>query len=449
MGRIGRVVAGALVPLIAGVGLVACSGSDGELVITDDGDAEESLASAAETLAGTGRFRMSADFGDFGQMSQEGEFAGDDIAARMKFEPGEDIDPQEVDEDWGPTEIRLVGGVGYERRTPADDGWWRVPDHEVDESESALSFDQMAAILRGAEEVRQSGSDDLDGEPIRVFTGRISLARMNEMLGETDEPGSATQGEDAPDWSRIQRLQQLYEEAVTFDVTVTVDSADRLRRISLDSNSDLPASLEDCAYFEPMGSVFDMTIDLEVFDLGAEITIAAPDPATVTDRPSSGIEFDGDRIVSNESTLETSDGTLPRSVVRSLLLDAAGEELADLAPDEVSALSDADAVALYEQLKSARGGFVYAFEDAGDESEAPGLTEEAVGPTFETSDGDWTRGDLEAWVADDADRIGVDIAAIPEMSDQDLVAAYEKTLDLPGREDTDSFETDLFEGCPA
>ena len=91
-----------------------------------------------------------------------------------------------------------------------------------------------------------------------------------------------------------------------------------------------------------------------------------------------------------------------------------------------------------------------------DDPSTPGLdpppSSVPPGPTLHTSDGDWTRADLEEWVADDADLIGLDPAAVHALSDDELVARYEQTLaasDAQTDPSADGGSVDEFAGCPA
>ncbi len=437
-------------PALVGLGLAGCS-DDGDQVLNADGDAEQAVAAAISTLDGTGRFRMQVEVPSVVTFLQEGEFAGDDAAATVTFTPAEgaEIDPNGESE--APTELRYVDGVAYERRTPATDGWWRVPEEQLRQG-SSMSFNAMADVLRGAEEVRERDPEEIDGERVSVYEGRLSYARAQALLGDREDGTPEDAGGDDPDAARAQRLQAMLTDSITMAVTVRIDGQNRLRRMTVEFEGELPESLEGCTYVEiPATSTYGTRMDLTVFDLGADVTVAAPDPATVSEKPA--MEFQGgDEPEEFDATrVETSDGPLTRSEVEALLVDAAGEELADLTPDGVPALSDADLVIRFEQLKEARGGDVWSFEDVDIESEAPGSSDDAEsGPVLDTSDGGWSRADLELLVAADADVIDVDVDGIAAMTDDELVAAYEQILvrwEPPGADD--GSVPDIFDGCPA
>jgi hypothetical protein len=436
-------MAGALVAAIAGTSFAGCTGDGGDqVVVSDDGTADGVVAAAASTLEGSGRFRVRLDADAFGSVVEEGEFSGRDHAATVEwhYDEGQLLYPGDAPE---PIEMRSIGQTVYRRPVEGDEPWRRFSSEELAAS-SMMTFEELAGALRSADGVRESGTEDVDGQSVLVYEVDISVPKLLELMGATTpDPGLTSS-----DPERARRLTQRVIDNYHWKVTVAVDGEGRLRRLVIDLDGELPSDLRNCAPFDsPLASKMDVRLEFTTSDLGADITIAAPDPLDILEATDGGRSDPEDDLEDeiDERTVDTSDGPVPRIEVEYLLEEAAEEELPDLDPDTVADLSDADAVARYEELKTVRGGDVYAFERVDEEWETEGVNAEPVGPTLSTSDGDWERGELESWVADDADRLGIDEAAIPSMTDEQLVAAYERTLVLEAQDRI----AEEFEGCPA
>lgn len=362
MTRIGRFVSGALALVVVGAGLVGCTGDDGEVVVTDDSSPEDVLATAAATtFEGTGRFHGELRLKSFGVIHQEGEFSGDDVAVRVKIEPSpESLAQDPTDPDLLSTERRTVDGRSY-GRSASMDRWQQAPDSS---GSSEYRPDQIAAVLRQLDGIEETGADEVDGDPVTTYAGRVDPAELDTAFGGSSS-GADEIPEDQipPELLRMRRLSQLALAALDADVTVAIDDDGRLRHLVVDVVGDLPAELADCAFFQQPGGDPRIRVELTYFDLGADVTIEAPDPALVDDgfigivgesEDASSLDPEDDMTM-----LETSDGPIPRMALVFALTDAA--LLGDIAldPSTVDGLPDDVLVSRFEELKAIRGGDVW------------------------------------------------------------------------------------------
>ncbi len=362
MTRIGRFAIGALVPVVVAVGLVGCSSDDGQVVVTDDSSPEDVLATAAATtFEGTGRFRGELRLKSFGVIHQEGEFSGDDVAVRVQVEPSpESLAQHPTDPDLLTTERRTVDGRSY-ARSASMDRWQQAPDSS---ESSEYRPDQISDVLRHLDGIEETGADDVDGDPVTTYAGRVDPAELDTAFGASStRADEIPEDQIPPDLLRMRRLSQLALAALDADVTVAIDDDGRLRHLVVEVVGDLPAELADCAFFEQPGGDPRIRVELTYFDLGADVTIEAPDPALVDDgfigtlgEPEDASSLDPEMDM---TMLETSDGPIPRMALQFALIDAA--VLGDIAldPSTVEGLPDDVLVSRFEDLKAIRGGDVW------------------------------------------------------------------------------------------
>ena len=465
----GRVRATAAVCAV-GLGVVAgsCSGDGGEQVLRTDGDTAPVAFEAAirETFTGTGRYTFTMDDDDSSDARQTGEFAGGSTKGTVTWE----------DED--PMTVLIVDDVSYLKADEATADWWSVDpaalkgkewirttptpeeiadmdlpegiDPEMAAGMAAMDpsitgdasapqiLSQLDRILSRAQNVRADGTTEVGGQTLDRFVARLGGDEMFELYGVDVHTvlvaGSMMWGDESEPLaddvkSRITAMSNYFDDHVGLELTVLADGKD-VARVDMRVTSTVDPQYEDCTFLD-MSDGPD-TMSFEFTDLGAPITLAAPDPSTVI----SGSELDElyeyeDSFEpvggsTDEDWIETSDGGWTRDEIEEWVIDDAARLGVD--PVTVPGLPQDQLVALYERSLTLDG------------------------PLLDTEwDGEMPRSDIVATVLAGADTIGLDPAAVPSMSDADLVAAYDEISEKrygPMDEDAEDYARDMFEGCP-
>ncbi len=451
---------------VVGLGLLgaSCTGDGGEQVLRTDGDTAPVAFEAAvrETFSGTGRYTFTMDDEDAADVTRTGEFSGDDIIGTETWE----------DED--PTTTLIADGVAYEKIGPATEEYWDVdasslagkswirmtptpegiaemdlPD-DVDPEVAAamMTMDSMAGsdatapqilsrldrMLSRARDVRTDGSakiGDRSFDRYRISLGGDQLFElygvdpMTGMLSTMFMFGEGSLPEDVK--SRVAELVDYLHDHTTLELTVLA-AGDEVGRVEIRFTNTVDEAYEDCMFLD-VESASTGTMTYEFTDLGAPISIVAPDPATVIafgELEDDAMSYDeGFDVESDgEPTIGTSGGQWTRDDLEEWVIDDADRLGID--PVSVPALPQDQLVALYERSLALDG------------------------PMLETEwQGQMSRSSIVSSVIAGADRIDLDPAVVPSMSDADLVAAYDRIAELRyGNEDEGMVSDDLFEGCP-
>ncbi len=449
-----------------GLGLLgaSCTGDGGEQVLRTDGDTAPVAFEAAvrETFSGTGRYTFTMDDEDAADVTRTGEFSGDRIIGTETWE----------DED--PTTTLIVDDIAYEKVGPSTEEYWDVdasslegkswirmtptPEEiaEMDLPDGAdpdvvvamMTVDSAAGVdatapqilsrldrmLSRAQDVRTDGSAKIGDRSFDRYRISLSGDQLFELYGVDPMTGMLSSmlmfgGDSAPEEvkRRAETIVSYLHDHTALELTVLA-VGDQVGRVDIRFTSTVDEEYEDCMFLD-VESTGTATMSYEFTDLGAPISIAAPDPATVITigeledaAPFFEEEFDADS--GDERTIETSDGEWTRDDLEEWVIEEADRLAID--PVTVPALPQDQLVALYER------------------------TLVLDGPILETeSQGQMPRRSIVSAVIAGADRIDLDPAVVPTLSDADLVAAYDRISELRyGSEDGGMISDDLFEGCP-
>lgn len=290
-GRRRRVVRGAGAAAAAiglSVGLVACGGGGEWAVRVETGDPSGTpsaiLASASEatTAVESGRVRITYAIGGSGDgesfeatMAGRGSFADFGRQAELTITmtgasatgqsevPGSFVMRQIVD---GPTayvkiESDQTGIPGF------GDGWMKVDTAELGQGDvqspgyGGLGSDWTGFVdsLKGAgATVVETGTDTVDGTPVTVYEGSI-------------DPDAAV-AQSSPDQAAdVQAALDQLGGSFEMPFTAWVDADGLVRRLELRVSADMGVAS------------MDMTVTIELYDLGAPITITPPPADEVSD----------------------------------------------------------------------------------------------------------------------------------------------------------------------
>lgn len=325
----------------AGIGVVlavaamalGCT-NDGQEVRADEGvDAAATVAAAVDGL-NSGRFRQSVTM-DLGAMSPsidgdegaiesdgpmttetEGEFsAGDFTATSTTSGSGGALISSEVlfvdgvayhsaDSFTGSMLMPDPGdqfGVELEQQAAAmgerigDRQWLEMPGTGAEETGDfagdvvtgvlfgpSTTAGVPADVLDGLEAVKELDPVEVDGEQRRRFEGRIPEDESLSDAGDDLDPDSPEARE------RLERVEQYLAERSYTSVEVQLDGAGSLRRIDLQMVDEVEEQYQGCYFGFDSGFGMSVEMSFEIFDVGAEIAIDPPDPATVV--PASEVE---------------------------------------------------------------------------------------------------------------------------------------------------------------
>lgn len=520
----GRAWVRTAVAALAVAGVVgACTGDDGVKVIADDSDPVAALTAAVEAMPDSGRIRSTTEIdysdwqnelGDDGpayptgmKLAVDAEFAGNRSRFTSRIET--------VGLDTGPIESSylLVGDTTFTEVQPMLDGFEQTLDqmddldgeqfgdsysaemaellaaartalgdrrwvrHDVDTgaawmpalgASSAVDLEEVrdpARVIEQLTDVTAAESVTRDGATFAVYRGRLDPDQLFS-TGEDDEttshPASAAEilgdGADPADVERLERIEKYGDERTGVDVVIDVDTAGRLRRIETTNRDQVEDEYRDCTYLGSGGRYSSVT---EFFDLGADIVIEQPDPATVMDASElASLELfssSGGDDVGSGGTVTTmvgsvDDGGHPggepwlRMEDESTLRD--GADLIGLDPATIASMTDDDIEAAMEQLEIARESL----------------------PTFDTAMGEMDRIEMLYIIRRGVELLGLESLDLSAQSDQqlaDLINAYLEANGGPvgqGPNDaairgeeyvpsgdgvSDPTGYDQFEGCPA
>lgn len=464
--KLGRTIAVGAIGL--GVAATSCTGGGGQELRTD-GDAPpvEFEAAVSETFAGTGRYTFTMDDDDAEDVTRTGEFAGDDIIGTEKWE----------DED--PTTTLIVDDVAYEKIGPDTEDYWGVdasvlagkewirttptpeemadmdiPDGVDPEVAAAMMnadsmgggdasapqiLSQLDRILSRAETVTADGTVQAGDRTYDRYRITLGGDQLFELYGVDPATGLLSSILMFGDNSTPEDLRRRAETIVDYmhdhtklELTVLAEGG-QVGRVDIRFSSTVEDEYGDCMFLD-VESAGGGTMSFEFTDLGAPITIAAPNPATVVSMGEieDAYSFDDGELdtdfgtsTSDEPRISTSDGEWTRDELEEWVIWDADELGVD--PVTVPALPEDQLVALYEKTLTLGG------------------------PMLETEmDGEMPRSDIVATVIAGADRIGLDPAAVPAMSDADLVDAYDRIMGIRYGSDGggDEMFGDMLEGCP-
>ncbi|UDY34588.1 hypothetical protein [Dermatobacter hominis] len=465
----GRVRATAAVCAV-GLGMVAasCSGDGGEQVLRTDGDTAPVAFEAAirETFTGTGRYTFTMDDDDSSDARQTGEFAGGATKGTVTWEDEDpttvlivdDVSYIGVDEgtaDWWAVDPSALEGKQWIRTTPTPEelaemelpegvdpeiaaGMMAMDPSVTGDASAPQILSQLDRILSRAQDVRADGTADVGGRTLDRFVARLGGDEMFELYGGDvrsvlqssalmwGDEGGPLAG-DVED--RLTALSNYVDDHVGLELTVLADGTE-VARVDMRVTSTVDPQYEDCTFLDVSSGPDTMTF--EFTDLGAPITLAAPDPSTVISSSDLDELFEYDDSFeqvggAGGDSITTSDGEWTRDEIEEWVIDDAARLGVD--PVTVPGLPQDQLVALYERSLVLDG------------------------PLLETEwDGEMPRSEIVATVLAGADRIGLDPATVPTMSDADLVAAYDEINELRygpmDEDDVGAFPEDLFEGCP-
>ncbi len=473
------------------LGLAACTagGDDGDSLSTDDGgEAAAALAAAVEqTRASSGRFTTT-----FAETSTEesdetftieGEFADGAIRTttsagdEMLFGSGPRLNVGErsyssvaglrealEDPVWG--ETGLDDGSESRDLTPLDGYEW-IDTTDLD-YDAQLMFEEGVGpeldptvamlltdffnedpfrILTVVTDVEDVGTESADGAELRRYSATLPLDAIYELLfddPEMDDLGYEPSARDAAIDSYVESRTSVHAE-------LFVDAEGQLVRSAVSASTDVEEQFADC---EPLGyQSGTLTVATEFRDLGGDVDVAAPDPATtmtieqLTEAfPSTwsdeyaGDEGSGDEGADDElaelAELETVDGLRDRwdviddlskfGYVIGLGVDewTLSEEEWGTTPDPVYELSDEELAARYAELRAALDAL----------------------PRTPTALGELARPELLWNVRWGLDAFGADPAAADAMSDAELGALIDGYAESQGGPVGDGVVGDLPEG---
>ena len=449
-----------------GFGMVAasCSGDGGEQELRTDGDTApvEFEAAIRETFTGTGRYTFTMDDDDAADVRRTGEFSGDDIQGTETWEDEEPTTTLIVDgvayekidettEDYWDVEASVLKGKSWIRTTPTPEeiSEMDLPEGiDPDVAAAMMDIDSTMAgeasapqilshldrMLSRAQDVKADGSvpvGDRTYDRYRITFGGDQLFELYGLDPTTGLLSTALMfgDESLPDdvKARVETIVDYMHDHTQLEMTVLA-AGDQVGRVDIRYTSSVEEAYEDCLYLD-VDSASNGILSFEFTDLGAPITLVAPDPSTVVsaselqDSPSAYDDgFDAE--FGSEPSITTSDGEWTRDDLEEWVIDDADRLGID--PVTVPALPQDQLVALYERSL------------------------ELDGPLLETEwQGEMPRSSVVSAVIAGADRIGLDPTTVPGMSDADLVAAYDRITELRyGAEDEGMMSDDMFEGCP-
>jgi len=413
---------------------VSCSGDVEDRVSSDEDEATAAVRSAvAETFRSSGRFTLSFENDDLPDMAASGEFDEGGVSAEYR---GDGQVPVKVLSVGGTTYVDLNSNFGgmIDSSTPGLEGktWMQVPDEDslggftgspglgADLAPGMLlSMADLADRLEAVTNVTADGTETVDGIVLSRFRADLRPSDLNALLASDGSPGIEDTAEDVDDFdSKLAALSKYLDDHSTVRVSVLTNER-RVRRVTFELTSKVEAQYQGCWYFAM--STSDSVIVVDLTDRGSAVTITPPDPSTVVtfdELMSTDAGFGGE---DDGSFIDTVDGGWPRPDLIDLVAEDA--ERIGLDPDAIAGLSDQDLAARYNEIL------------------------QLDGPFLQTSDGGWSRTDIEGMLRDGASDIGLDPTTIPSLSDADLVARYdEMVLEQDG--DTFMADDEMFAGCP-
>ena len=284
-----RIGLGAVALVVAAGPLAACgAGTTGEAFVTVDDAATDTVASAALTRASestsaveSGRFRISyaisgsgdgesldmtmsgnGSFSDFGQRSELTVELTGGSGSGLGDIPGSLVMRQIVDGTTAYVKVETDAAIpGF------SPGWMKMDVAELaGDAGGSQSFGVMGSdfsgfldSLKGAGgSVVERGTDSIDGVPVTVYEGTI-------------DPEAAIAQASPEDAADVQAA--LDQMGGTFEMPFTawVDDDGMVRRLELTVVADMGLA------------TMDMTVTIELYDLGAPITITPPPADEITD----------------------------------------------------------------------------------------------------------------------------------------------------------------------
>lgn len=307
--------------LLAGV-TAGCATDDGIDVVADGDGAAALIASAASSMTtATGRFRavQTVDFGDppagIEGLSEEGldemglsaetptsmtmhtagEFNGSDLSATATMDPGFWDDGQKPDapiessvlvvDDVTYTDLAGLGTSATDGVDPAvvDGKKWvsHSTQSDGDGAEPGSDEELLDATIADAPRLLELIESPTELEPVTIdgVTYRQVQGGFIELDLGMDDLGAMFESDDAADEARLKRIRDYDRAHSGITATVLIDSEGALRRLSASTWRDVGAEFAQCPML--IGGFGDLSFTLDVYDLGAEVSIEAPDPATV------------------------------------------------------------------------------------------------------------------------------------------------------------------------
>lgn len=293
-GRTGRRSSASGCVALAAFAAVAGCGSGGTDLEVGTADPVAAFAAAVEGSKGveSGRFdvRTETSGGPLSMvMSGEGAWSGDrsELTVRVEGDGAGDL--------WGTESFAYVttpstvyvSGLGPALGSDAEWMAIDVADLGADGPE-ALGFDQaldpdalLGTLGVAAEDVEETGTGEVRGEPTTTYAVRTTLA---EMLDGSLTAEERAQVEDVAGGEGLADLDQVLEVEVGFTVDVGADGL--VRRIAM--SWQLGEALADLPGAEDLGGMTTSQV-VEFHDLGAEVAIGVPSQAEPFDPAERGI----------------------------------------------------------------------------------------------------------------------------------------------------------------
>ncbi|MEZ0493155.1 LppX_LprAFG lipoprotein [Kineococcus sp. TBRC 1896] len=269
--RIGTLAAGGAVVLALGLG--ACGGGDDSASGTpSQGTAASSPATqltAFEAVKASARNSEEAGSAKFAlTMSGTGEAASvGDVSAEGSFDSAQGAVEMTMTlpAQAGGTELtmRLVDGTAYLSGAPltAEGQWVQVPLDQMGaagvDTAAMDPTQQLQQLQAVAEDVRELPAQDVRGVQAKGYSGTIDAAKAIEQL---------------PAEQQTQEAKEAAAQVGSIPFTLYVDDQDR------------PVRMTEEVTVE--GST--LNVQMDFFDWGSTVDVAAPDPATVTEMPGAG-----------------------------------------------------------------------------------------------------------------------------------------------------------------
>jgi hypothetical protein len=325
-----RAVAVTLASVVT-LGLTGCTtgGDDGEsLEIDDGGEATATVAAAIESASsGSGRFTTTIGevaAGDAEDSAREvrieGEFDGDAVrSTATSFPESEDELSNFATERLRAGDRTYVNVDGVrsqlEQLTPVDGSLYAVTDGDefqgyatagemspfgdldpapldgfdwIDTTELPGAFDESSPIdpfvsmmllpffnedpFAVLSAVTEAHEVDPDAEGERRFTASIPFASVYELLLDESVAAGAQAFAQGP-------IEQYVADHTAVTAVVVLDSSGRLVRSEVSAHAEIEEQYADCAELEAYAADLDLVTEFR--DLDADVTVSAPDPATV------------------------------------------------------------------------------------------------------------------------------------------------------------------------
>ncbi|MEZ0163494.1 DUF6612 family protein [Kineococcus sp. LSe6-4] len=269
--RIGALAAGGAVVLALGLG--ACGGGDDSASGTSSQGtstsspatqltAFEAVKASAQNSkeAGSAKFALTmtgtGEAASMGDVSAEGSFDSTASAVEMTMTLPQQAGGSKVT-------MRVVDGSAYLSGAPltAEGQWVQVPLDQMGatgldtaQMDPSKQLEQLDAV---ADDVRELPAQDVRGVQARGYSGTIDPAKALEQL---------------PAEQRTEEAEQAAAQVGPIPFTLYVDDQDRPVRLTQEVTVE--------------GST--LNVQMDFFDWGTDVDVAAPDPASVTQMPGGG-----------------------------------------------------------------------------------------------------------------------------------------------------------------